>query len=157
MENTKAIDKELSAIERAHAGFLKAEAVVNYARNPRTALHKRFEWDDTKAAHQHRLAQAREIIRTRIYRLETAGRELPMKVYVSLVPDQQQPGGGYRKMVDVLSDKAQREQLLLQCADDMRRFRARYQRLKEVVALCEQMHATEIAILKRTGRLPVAV
>ena len=44
-------------------GHLTPEAVVEKARNPNTALHGMFTWDDGEAAEQYRLLQARGLIR----------------------------------------------------------------------------------------------
>ena len=41
------------------AGLLDPRRVVDYARDPDTALHSKFEWDDSLAAEQRRLRQAR--------------------------------------------------------------------------------------------------
>lgn len=35
-------------------GRLTPQLVVNAAKNPKSALHSRFEWDDTKAAARYR-------------------------------------------------------------------------------------------------------
>lgn len=54
-----------SILERIkQTGPLTAEAVLEEAKNPRSPLHKYIEWDDSKAAHQYRLEQARKIIRS---------------------------------------------------------------------------------------------
>lgn len=45
-------------------GKLTADSVVSKATDPSTALHEHFEWDDTAAAHEYRLEQARHLIRT---------------------------------------------------------------------------------------------
>lgn len=45
-------------------GTLTPDLIVEDARNPSSPLHEEFEWDDTVAAHQHRLSQARTVIRT---------------------------------------------------------------------------------------------
>lgn len=45
------------------AGRLDAETVVRAARSKGHPLHAYFEWDDKKAAHEHRLAQANDLIR----------------------------------------------------------------------------------------------
>lgn len=41
----------------------KPEAVVEVARDEKKELHRCFEWDDEKAAEQHRLEQARYVLR----------------------------------------------------------------------------------------------
>lgn len=70
-------DAELDESEERHAvldalrrigkddehGLIQPETVVANARDPASPLHTYFEWDDSAAAHQHRLAQARRLIR----------------------------------------------------------------------------------------------
>jgi len=46
----------------AHDGELTAEMVVDDARKPSSPLHDFFEWDDTEAAGQWRLQQARVLV-----------------------------------------------------------------------------------------------
>lgn len=58
----------LAALEQGEYG-LTCEAVIEAARDERSPLHALFEWDTTRAAHQHWLVQAREIICT--YRVKT--------------------------------------------------------------------------------------
>lgn len=58
-----AID-ELSRIAKEGGGRLTAAEVVQHARDPASPLHHLFEWDDEKAAHEHRLDQARALIRS---------------------------------------------------------------------------------------------
>lgn len=43
-------------------GRITAERLVQAARDKKHPLHDDFEWDDKKAAHEHRVHQAREII-----------------------------------------------------------------------------------------------
>lgn len=43
-------------------GELTPENLVEHSQNPKSYLHPLFEWDDNKAAHAHRLQQARLII-----------------------------------------------------------------------------------------------
>lgn len=43
---------------------ITAENIEQDARNPRSPLHPYFEWDDARAAYQHRLEQARLLIRS---------------------------------------------------------------------------------------------
>jgi hypothetical protein len=44
-------------------GAITTSAVLTEARDPENPLHKHFEWDDSEAAEQHRLAQARNLIK----------------------------------------------------------------------------------------------
>lgn len=53
---------ETLEIIKKEYGSITPENVLDYAKNPKTSIHKLFEWDDKKAAHQHRLQQARLFI-----------------------------------------------------------------------------------------------
>lgn len=44
-------------------GRIKPERLVEAARNPDHPCHADFEWNDSKAAHKHRLETAKELIR----------------------------------------------------------------------------------------------
>lgn len=63
-------------------GHLTAEAVVSDAANPKSPLHSRFEWDNSKAAHEHRLEQARALIRSVRVEVQTERRVVSVVRYV---------------------------------------------------------------------------
>lgn len=44
-------------------GIVTPDGILSAARDKASVLHAEFEWDDSTAAHQHRLAQARSLIR----------------------------------------------------------------------------------------------
>lgn len=125
-------------------GVLREEDVVQEARRPTHPLHDRFEWDDTKAAHAHRLAQARELIRVAVTVLP--GQRTPVRAFVSL-PNDRTPEGGYRRTEDVLTSADLRAQLLAGALAELRALEARYGRLEElaeVFSAARQVHeATE--------------
>ena len=53
----------LLALAELHQGRVTPEIVVEAARDPASPLHSAFTWDDAQAAHEHRLAQARVLLR----------------------------------------------------------------------------------------------
>lgn len=58
------VGAELDALQKkAGSTGLTPGAIVRKAQSPASALHKCFEWDDAKAAHEHRLHQARTVLR----------------------------------------------------------------------------------------------
>lgn len=59
-----ALTEWLASIERG--GRLTPEQVVEQARDPESPGHGFFEWDDDKAAHKHRIEQARELLAKRV-------------------------------------------------------------------------------------------
>ena len=78
------VSKELSRICKNN-GSVTAEGVVKEATPTDSPMHRCFEWDDGKAAHKHRLYQARTLIRMNVVYLEEGG--LPERlVHVSLAP-----------------------------------------------------------------------
>ena len=58
------VHAELEAIRERKGGRLRPPDVVKASTAPDSPLHPAFEWNDAKAAHQHRLDQARRLIRS---------------------------------------------------------------------------------------------
>jgi hypothetical protein len=127
--------QELQRIAKKHGGVINPPDVVAAARNPKSPLHSKFTWDDTEAAEQYRLWQARQLIRvvvTVVPRTETTER-----VWVSLTGDRGK--GGYRALVDVLSDDDMRVQLLEEAKAEFAVFRAKFGRLSELAKVFAAM------------------
>ena len=124
---------ELERIRQENGGILKAEAVVESASDITSPLHDQFQWDDTKAAEEWRLQQARQLIRTVIVILPNYSK--PTSAYVSLMDDRTQDNGGYRTIVDVMSDTSLREKLLTEALADLQRWEVKYAQLQELVPI----------------------
>jgi hypothetical protein len=102
--------KELAALRAANR--MSPEEVERFARNPKVALHKEFEWNNTRAGYLYRLRQARDIIRVSVIMLPSAVNPrqiVSVSENVSL-PDHR--GRGYEKIEVVLADEDRRDQLL---------------------------------------------
>lgn len=136
-QKTAIIEAELEHIRTQGGGILRPEDVVSFASDPETALHSEFEWDDTEAAHQFRLEQARRIIRVRVQVIGRA--RFAFRVYVSLHQDRKAPGGGYRTLVDVLADPDMLSALLSEAKRDADAFRQKYQRLRKLGPIFDAM------------------
>lgn len=97
--------KELSELVFESDEETAASLLVEHASNEDSSLHECFEWDDTIAAHEHRLSQARHILRTYpIY--DVTEKELTGKtVYVELVnvPSKDNKGEGVYMTINKLS------------------------------------------------------
>lgn len=132
------IIQELNRIASKSGGILKPEIVVEEARSEDSPLHSRFTWDDSEAAHQYRLEQARRLIRVTVQLIPNVSNE-PERVWVSLQQDQNCIGGGYRTLVSVLSDVELRKQLLTQAMEDMDRFEEKYSHLSELSEIFKAM------------------
>lgn len=123
------IKKELARLTRR--GVIQPVDVVNAAKNPKSPLHHLFTWDDDKAAHEYRLYQARQILRTYVV-IEDAAAQQTVRAFVSLRQDRKLEGGGYRHIADVLSDEQLYEQMLADSLAEMRAFQQKYARIKEL-------------------------
>lgn len=60
--DTELVGMELQALAERHGQQIAPDAVVEAARDPQSAMHRYFEWDDTAAAAAFRLVQARKLI-----------------------------------------------------------------------------------------------
>lgn len=129
MANT-ATYAELKRIADRNGGILRAEDVVEEARNENSPLHSSFNWDDTDAARLWRLHQARNIIRVTYIECKKVDREV--RAFVSLTPDREEDGGGYREIVRVLSNRDQRRQMLDDAMRELEVFTQKYAVLEEL-------------------------
>lgn len=127
----QSIREELEAIRDAHDGHLRPEDVVAFAKDENTALHNQFEWDDTEAAHQYRLQQARYVIRLNVNIIPTDNGEVAVPMYVSLMSDRTH-NNGYRTLTDVMEDADLRDEFLSQALGELQRVRKKYEKLLEL-------------------------
>lgn len=78
----KLIEERLARIAAQGNGCITPDAVIADAKDSRSPLHDQFEWDDSVAAHQYRLDQARALIRTVKCRVDIVSNTLAAPSYV---------------------------------------------------------------------------
>lgn len=120
----------LREIADENGGTLTPEAVVSAAKMKSSPLHDKFCWNDSAAAHAHRLWQARQLLRVVVMYIGPPDDRSRTQVFVSLTTDR--GGAGYREIEAVLSNKEYREQLLADALEELRRFQVKYSALKEL-------------------------
>jgi len=148
------VKDELFEIQRMNGGLLDPAQVVSYARDPETALHGKFQWDDSKAAEEYRIWQARQVIRMELVvirqgpsgkvsliadfddRMDTDKR---VRAFVSLPVDRRGDNRGYRDIASVLEDTALRENLLREAKNEMQLFRRKYGMLERLAKVFSAM------------------
>lgn len=133
----KTISEELEEIRSNHGGILFPKDVVDFARDRETALHGRFDWDDSTAAESYRLWQARQVIRVCVTIINRDDRAI--NTYVSLAQDRHATdkdgfSGGYRNMIEVLSVPALRRTLLEDALQEHDQWEQKY---RDIVELAE--------------------
>lgn len=127
--NKLTVLRELAA---ANAGLLRPEDVVEAARPKTSPLHSSFTWDDTEAAHNWRLWQARMLIRATVHLVDVDGDKRPVRAFVSLTTDRDGETGGYREMLCVMSNAQHRKVMLQDAINELRSFEDKYNSLKEL-------------------------
>lgn len=132
--------EELDRIRRSHGGVLLPNDVVAAAKSTKSPLHGQFTWDDSRAAHEYRLEQARHLIRVAVTILEPTG-DREVRAFVSLRNDRANVGGGYRAIVDVLSSDKLRAQMLAEARADMLAFQVKYSSLEELAGVFKAIEA----------------
>ena len=134
--------RELERIRKAH-GTLKPEDVVEVASEPSHPLHSCFEWDDTKAAHLHRIAQAGHMIRVLVVVRADDDSEEPIMVRAyAHMKDEDEEGETqchYINVVQGMCDPVMRDRILAQAIKELATFRKKYADLREFAAVFAAM------------------
>ncbi len=98
-----AIRQRLAELELNGGGRLTPAAVVEDAKDPASPLHDCFQWDDEKAAHAHRLDQARSLI-TSIRIVQKTDRTAVRAVFYVRDPSASDDEQGYVSTTTLRSD-----------------------------------------------------
>lgn len=108
--------------------------IVDFGRNPDTELHKCFEWNDSIAAEQYRIQQARHVVCNLVIVEETQKTE-PQKLRLLQRADE-----GYKPAELIVQNKSEYERLLERARAELSSFKQRYHmlvELEEILALID--------------------
>lgn len=139
MNNRDEIRTEIERLQRD--GLIRPADVVEAAKDEGSVLHGCFTWDDGEAAHQFRLIEARNLIRVHV--TTQAADSTPIRAFVSLTPDRVMKGGGYRAIVDVMSDEALYQQMLDDAFVQLRNVQKKYKDIKELATVWQAVDEAE--------------
>lgn len=137
VRDAKAVGEHLELLRKQCKGELTPEDVLADAQHDNSPLHSFFEWDNTAAAHQHRLAQARGLIRAVVAVYVDDEKQRPavrQKAYVH-VPEPSAPH--YRETGHAMSVKKTRQMVLQRAWRELQAWKARYKDLQEFSDLFE--------------------
>lgn len=137
--HSEAIRGELEALKVD--GVIRPADVVERARDPESAMHGWFEWDESAAAQEFRLYQARKLLRVHV--TVEQREDSPTRAFVSLSSDRKVEGGGYRALDDVMSDEALRAQLLRDALAELRCAQQKYRHLKQLSGVWKAVEEAE--------------
>lgn len=132
---------EMEQVRRENGGALTPEALLERARSANSVTHKYFEWDDSKAAQQHRLSQAGDLIRSITIDV-TNSNVAPAKTIRAFVSVERGGERSYTSTVHAMTDKDLRRQILQRAWDDLEAWRERHRELTEFARIFSAMDET---------------
>ncbi len=94
---------ELEDIREQNGGRLQPRNIVDVARNKNSSLHTHFEWDDTKAADEHRKNTARRLVRSIVINPETKQENATYRPYISVSVKEDEKSERYYQNIEVAS------------------------------------------------------
>lgn len=126
------IGESLEKIRRERGGELRPHDVVEAARDPSHALHRHFEWNDSKAASAYRLDQARSLVRI-VRVIDDTVERGHTRAFVSVTADHRTT---YRSMDDVKASVDLRDAVLKSLDGELAAIQRRYREFRDI---CEQI------------------
>ncbi len=151
MKSSDKIRQEIELIRsRSDDGAINPADVVQFAKNPKTALHSQFIWDDSKAAHEHRLDQARRILRVCVYFEPVV--EQKVRAYLSLPDDRGPDRAGYRRTSDIVRNSSHRAAMLAMAMRELEFFQQKYAVLSELAEIFDAARAVRRRVIKKISR-----
>jgi hypothetical protein len=136
--------EELEIIAEKNGGILRPHDVVEFAKDPKTALHKSFEWDDSEAAKKYRITQAQQVIRCHVIQLESDHGPMTVRAYQSL-PSMRGPDHEYVKTSACMSNDEWKSEMLKTALKELNAFREKYGILSSLAPLFEKIDELEKA------------
>ncbi len=118
------VEAEIVAIYQRD-GKLDAHVLVDEARPIDSPLHYEFEWDDSRAAEEYRINQARDLIRRVKITVVSEQRTVKYRAFLNT-------GDGYHDTAQVMSSKDLRGAILTRMRADADLFIKRWEQYEEL-------------------------
>lgn len=138
-------------IRKKSGGEVTPQQIVAKAKSKTSVLHALFEWDDKTAAAQHRLTQARTMLRS--FEVHYEKREVkPHRVYeihtVGKRGDATRPTT-FATVEDLMKDPQARDRLIADAIRQAMAFRRRFQSLRELQLIFEAIDKTAEELVEK--------
>lgn len=141
MVKSNEILEELKRIKDLHVNkILKPEDVLESARHESSVLHDRFCWDDTKAAEEYRLWQARQLIAT--VKIEYDG-EVEKHYYHTSVTINDEKVQGYVTAEDFSNEDIYKS-VLKEAITSLKYWQKKYEDIKELKDIIDSSKLEEV-------------
>jgi hypothetical protein len=149
VKDAKVVGEHLELLRKQFKGEITPEDVLEDAKHDNSPLHSFFEWDDTAAAHAHRLAQARGLIRSVVAIYVDEEKEKPAVRAKAYVHINEPSAPHYREAGHAMSQKKTRQIVLQRAWRELAAWKQRYRDLKEFSDLFEVIDECEKHLLER--------
>jgi hypothetical protein len=129
----------LEKLRKQNDGVVTPPIVVKAAKPKDSPVHDYFQWNDSIAANEHRLWQARHLLNCIMVKIEECPDKGPVRAFVR-IKSQDEDGAKsstYVGIRDVMRDPEMRQCLLEEARTYFLIGRRTYQELKELVAIFE--------------------
>lgn len=134
-DDANAVGNRLEELRQKFKGELTPKDVVEDARSHNSPLHTYFEWNDSAAAEQYRLQQARALIRAVV--AVVVNEEEPAKRVQAFVHVPEAGAPHYRRVDHAMSQERTRDMVLRQAFREFRAWQKRYEDIAELAELFE--------------------
>lgn len=140
--SARIVGAEMEKIEKRD-GQVTSRSLLEAGRPEGSALHKLFEWDDTKAAELYRLKQATDVI-THIHVVVDERPEEPFRAFVNIKQsDGQTETGQYINIRSAMENEETRRVVLGAALAEMKRFSQKYGQYKELAGVFDAIDRAE--------------
>lgn len=139
--DAQAVGEHLEALREKNGGRLTPDLILKDAGKMRSPIHMYFEWVDTVAAHEHRLNQARYLVRRIIVRIEENSDTPTVRAFVKVEDD---GGGFYTSIQAALSNEDMHKQVLTRALKEAKDWQRRYKDLAEFAAVFAAINAVAV-------------
>lgn len=136
IKNAAEVVAELRWLEERN-GQITAPDVVQHASDTRSAMHQYFEWDDSEAAKEYRLDQARALITSVRVRIDTMPERGPMRAFVHIPAAKPY----YASAAKAMADEVTRDMVIAKALRELESVRARYADIVELAEVFERIDA----------------
>ena len=126
--------KHLSKLHKEN-GMLTADLVVKDAKPLSSPLHDHFEWDNTEAAKEYRLYQARKLIHAVVILKDNGEPSPPMRAFVHIRDEE--VGSIYMSIDIAMGDSVLRAQIVERAWTELKQWEARYHQYEELAGVFE--------------------
>lgn len=137
---------------------LEPAVVVDDARNRLSPLHDLFEWDDSIAAHEHRLAHARKLIRSIEVVIKRDGKEFQTRAFHNvIIRRNSHTERAYAAVERVMSEPELRQQVIDKALRELESWQRRYREYKELGMVFTVIDAAREEVVVMDNTQPVAM